>query len=105
MKDWPPELLELYCELFRMVEEQGAWPKALQVNLVAMLDKGGSQDPLDKRPIVLLPVVYRLWAAIRARTFRAWLADVGAYPKGAGRAADAQAYELSRGRIRLEQVL
>ena len=46
--------------------------------MVAMLDKGGSQDPLDKRPIVLLPVVYRLWAAIRARTFRAWLAEVGA---------------------------
>eukprot|EP00972_Heterocapsa_arctica_P071803 10604735-Heterocapsa_arctica.AAC.1 len=40
--------------------------------------------------------VYRLWACIRASTMRAWLAKAKVLrPKGAGCAADWQAYELA----------
>eukprot|EP00972_Heterocapsa_arctica_P080564 11871826-Heterocapsa_arctica.AAC.1 len=64
--------------------------------MVAMITKIGSEDPEDRRPIVLLSVVYRLWAAIRAATMRAWLARAGVLrAKGSGRAADWQAYELA----------
>eukprot|EP00972_Heterocapsa_arctica_P106575 15697954-Heterocapsa_arctica.AAC.1 len=57
--------------------------------MVAMLTKGGSEDPEDRREIVLLSVVYRLWAALRAATIRAWLARAGVLrAKGSGRAAD-----------------
>eukprot|EP00972_Heterocapsa_arctica_P077605 11445275-Heterocapsa_arctica.AAC.1 len=63
--------------------------------MVAMLTKGGSEDPADRRPIVLLSVVYRLWACVRAATMREWLARAGVFrAKGSGCAADWQAYEL-----------
>ena len=56
---------------------------------------GGSADPSDRRPIVLLPVIYRLWVALRAAELRLWLARTGVLrADGALRAADAQAYEL-----------
>ena len=42
-----------------------------------LLPKGGTSDPLDRRPITLLPVLYRMWAALRATQFRAWLIDWG----------------------------
>ena len=64
--------------------------------MVAMLPKGGTREPEDRRPIVLLASVYRLWSAIRAVTFRGWLVEAGILePAGPGRAADAQAYEAA----------
>ena len=58
----------------------------------------GTQDPEDRRPIVVLLVVYRVWAALRARVFRAWLVDTGLLPKdGFGKSADALAAMLSHG--------
>ena len=95
LKDWPVGLLALLADIYAEVEKQGRWPADLSCNMVAMLPKGGTADPADRRPVVLLPVVYRLWAALRAAEMRLWLAKTGVLrPDGALRAADSQAYEL-----------
>eukprot|EP00972_Heterocapsa_arctica_P062117 9156229-Heterocapsa_arctica.AAC.1 len=63
--------------MYKVVEKAHRWPEVIEHSMVAMLTKGGSEDPADRRPIVLLSVVYRLWACIRAATMRAWLARAG----------------------------
>eukprot|EP00972_Heterocapsa_arctica_P085548 12609277-Heterocapsa_arctica.AAC.1 len=91
LKDWPLRLLALFTKLYKVVGKVYRWPLALEHSMVAMLTKGGSDDPEDRRPIVLLSVIYRLWACIRAATMRAWLARAGMLrAKGSGCAADWQ---------------
>lgn len=66
----------------------GTWPRDWPPHLVAMLPKEGSGDPLDRQPLVLLPVVCRLWAAPRAGVMRNWLRSAGVSRAGPGAAAD-----------------
>ena len=73
LKDWPTGLLGELCHFFRLVERLGAWPATAPPNVVCLLPKGGTSDPADRRPIVLLSCLYRLWAACRALPFRRWL--------------------------------
>ena len=42
-----------------------------------LLRNGGTADPLDRRPITLLPMLYRVWAALRATQLRAWMRSAG----------------------------
>ena len=96
LKDWPPQLFDLLAAFYGRVEAAGEWPSALSESLVAMLPKGGTRELEDRRPIVLLSVVYRLWGALRASLFGKWLEEAGILPApGPGRAADAQAYEAA----------
>ena len=37
-----------------------------------LLPKGGTADPLDRRPIWLMPMLYRVWAARRSRDWKRW---------------------------------
>ena len=83
LRSWPRGLIELLADFYELVEELGVWPGGLDLNLVAMLPKGGSDEPGDRRPIVLLPVVYRLWAAARAGPLRDWLKVAGLLGEGA----------------------
>ena len=78
-------LLDWVAELLAEVEQQGAWPRDLCRGETVLLPKGGTSDPLDRRPITLLPVLYRMWAALRATQFRAWLKECGVPPLDAGR--------------------
>lgn len=50
--------------------------------------KGGTHDPMDRRAVVLLPVVHRLCAALRARLMRDWLREAGVLRAGSAAAAD-----------------
>ncbi|CAK0848334.1 unnamed protein product [Prorocentrum cordatum] len=69
----PTEMLELVAELFEEVEAQGAWPRELVEPEGLLLPKpGGGEGPLERRPIWLLPILYRIWAAGRARAFAQW---------------------------------
>ena len=96
LKDWPPQLFDLLAAFYGRVEAAGEWPSALSESLVATLPKGGTRELEDRRPIVLLSVVYRLWGALRASLFGRWLEEAGILPApGPGRAADAQAYEAA----------
>lgn len=53
--------------MFEAVEATGRWPVELSRNMVCLLRKGGTLAPGDRSPIVLLAIVYRLWAAIHMR--------------------------------------
>lgn len=62
---WPPPLLDALSRFYTLVEPAGRWPAWLAGPFGRSAAQGGTPDPMDKRPIVLLPVVYRLWAALR----------------------------------------
>eukprot|EP00974_Lingulodinium_polyedra_P002330 217238-Lingulodinium_polyedra.AAC.1 len=47
---------------------------------------------MQRRPIWLLPMVYRVWAAVRARDMASWIARWG---EGALRGAEELAWELA----------
>ena len=83
----------MLADCYELVEELGVWPGGLDLDLVAMLPKGGSDEPGDRRPMVLLPVVYRLWAAARAGPLRDWLKVAGLLGDG-GRRRSAESLAL-----------
>ena len=85
LQQWRGALLDWVAELLAEVEQQGAWLRELCRGETVLLPKGGTSDPLDRRPITLLPVLYRMWAALRATQFRAWLKECGVPPLVAGR--------------------
>lgn len=69
----PDALLGWIAELLEEVEAAGEWPRQLCEPEGLLLPKPGSgHGPLDRRPIWLLPMVYRLWAACRAQQFARW---------------------------------
>ena len=97
LRRWPRPLLRALAALLRKVEELGRWPAGLQAAEVVLLPKPGGDPnlPLHKRPITLLPVIYRLWARLRLRQVDAWRASwdpaVTALPKG----PEGQAWDLA----------
>ena len=60
MRAWPHWLHDATADLLNEVETRGAWPKELPGPLGILLPKGGTDDPLDRRPIWLMPTLYRL---------------------------------------------
>ena len=87
---WPDAAYEALAAILRLVERLGEWPHGWAANTVCLLPKGGTRDAGDRRPIVLLSAVYRVWAATRAHPFRRWLRSVGVLPART-RGADEQA--------------
>lgn len=84
-------MLDALAGFYAAVERVGKRPPEWPAHRVALLPKGGTGDPLDRRPTVLLPVVYRLWAAARAGLMRDWLRGAGVLRAGSMAAADALA--------------
>ncbi len=78
-----------------MVEDTGVWPTDVAHSFVAMLPKGGSGQPDDYRPIVLLSVYYRLWAKARGAPFQEFLQAAGIAPVGRVPSAEAQGFDLA----------
>ena len=69
----PTELHGWIAALFEEVEAIGRWPRELAEPEGLLLPKpGGTHGPLDRRPVWLLPILYRLWAAGRARLLARW---------------------------------
>ena len=58
--------------LLEQVESTGRWPRQAALPEGVLLPKGDGQDPLDRRPIWLMPLLYRIWSAARARPWKAW---------------------------------
>eukprot|EP00971_Amphidinium_carterae_P027387 539298-Amphidinium_carterae.1 len=58
----------------KMVEATGSWPQAIKEMLYLQLPKEGARDAGERRPIALLPQVYRLWCALCRHDVRAWRA-------------------------------
>ena len=64
-KALPREAYDDLAAVLTLVEAEGKWPEGLSGAIVALLPKKGDHGPLAQRPISLLPMVYRLWAAAR----------------------------------------
>ena len=77
MRQWPVAVWHLIAILFETVEAVGRWPTALRGGVVCLLPKAGRQatttTPLEARPVVLLPMLYRMWAHKRGHEMAAWL--------------------------------
>ena len=67
MRAWPPHLHEAAASLLDEVESTGKWPTELGEPLGILLERGGTTDPMDGRPIWLMPMIYRVWASRRSR--------------------------------------
>ena len=95
LKRLPLPAFRLLADLFATVERAGVWPGPIAHSFVAMLPKGGTGEPDDYRPIVLLSVYYRIWAKARGQPFTKFLKSAGITPSHGPRAADALAYDLA----------
>ncbi|MCP4239887.1 MAG: hypothetical protein GY772_04935, partial [bacterium] len=69
----PLAAFQRLAELLDLVEALGRWPSGLTGASVSMIPKPGAMDATGLRPIGLMPVVYRLWAAARQPFVRQWL--------------------------------
>ena len=72
MRAWPPHLHDAAATLLEEVEHTGKWPTELGGPLGILLEKGGTTDPMDRRPIWLMPVLYRVWTSRRSRDWAKW---------------------------------
>ena len=52
--------------------EHPIWPPALCWGSIPLLPKEGPPGPLNLRPLIILTVIYRIWAGIRAAQLREW---------------------------------
>jgi len=95
IKVWPQPLITLLAGFYGVVERTGLWPAAMGTNLVALLPKGTSGDPGDYRPIMLLSVIYRIWAKARSTFMQGHLRAIGILPTGPIPGAEQQATDLA----------
>ena len=66
LKRLPMPAFRLLADLLATVERTGRWPEPIAHSFVAMLPKGGTGEPDDYRPIVLLSVYYTAFGPRRA---------------------------------------
>ena len=78
LKELPPVFWDRLAVLLHLCERVGRWPRPLRAGMVALLPKAGKQDPAEMRPIAVLPLVYRIWAAARRPWVRRWVTGPGA---------------------------
>ena len=72
IKSIPPEILQLLLPFYDAIEATGVWPAALCWAGITLIPKEHSGDPMDLRPISVMPVIYRLWASARMRCCLPW---------------------------------
>ena len=74
----PFEFWERLAQMIQVCERLGQWPAALRIGVVSLLPKAEATAPESMRPVVLLPMVYRIWAAARQPWVRSWASEAGA---------------------------
>ena len=73
MKALPVSWFDQLARVLTKVEDLGVWPDGLLDAYIAMNPKtDGDATPLGQRPLCVLPVVYRIWAAVRMGQLEAW---------------------------------
>ena len=96
---------QLACILTK-VEDLGVWPDSLLDAYIAMIPKtGGDSTPLGQRPLCVLPVVYRIWAAARMGQLGDWFKSLvpdSVFSAGGGRGSVEAWYTSS---LDIEEVL
>ena len=66
----PTAWWEAAAHMLEDIEQGADWPEQMCIASVPLIPKNGSTKPLDQRPITVLPVTYRVWAAHRAQDLR-----------------------------------
>ena len=89
MKALPVSWFDGLARILTKVEDLGVWPDGLLDAYIAMIPKtDGDATPLGQRPLSVLPVVYRIWAAARMGQlegwFKSWVPD-SVFSAGGGR--------------------
>ena len=72
MRAWPEHLMDAADTLLESVERTGTWPDDISGPLRILLERGGTTDPMYRRPIWLMPMIYSVWASRRSRDWAAW---------------------------------
>ena len=89
LKALPVSWFDELARILVKVEDLGVWPDGLLDAYIAMIPKtDGDATPLGQRPLCVLPVVYRVWAAARMSQlegwFKSWVPD-SVFSAGGGR--------------------
>ena len=75
----PDAWLLRLSELFEVIERNGTWPEALSMGLISPIPKEEGLGASHTRPITVMSVIYRVWAATRVRELiewqQAWISD------------------------------
>ena len=73
LKALPVSWFDELARILTKVEDLGVWPDGLLDAYIAMIPKtDGDATPLGQRPLCVLPVVYRIWAAARMSQLEGW---------------------------------
>ena len=96
-RPWPESVRAALAASLRPVEALGWWPIGLRCAETVLLPKAGGDagGPMQRRPITLLPLVYRLWAKLRVRDMEACRALWDPAVTCARFGAEGQAWELA----------
>ena len=89
LKALPVSWFDELARILTKVEDLGVWPDGLLDAYITMIPKtDGDATPLGQRPLSVLPVVYRIWAAARMGQlegwFKSWVPD-SVFSAGGGR--------------------
>eukprot|EP00971_Amphidinium_carterae_P336341 6472663-Amphidinium_carterae.2 len=68
----PPAAVLHLAQFLKTVELTGVWPEQLREMLYLQLPKDGTREAGQRRPIALLPQVYRLWSAACKQDVKEW---------------------------------
>ena len=60
------------AELLGRVEDEECWPAAHLQSYLSFISKGAGEEPLAQRPLSILTLVFRLWAAVRLGQVNEW---------------------------------
>eukprot|EP00971_Amphidinium_carterae_P008746 171952-Amphidinium_carterae.1 len=71
----PDHAIDDLAHFLKTVEATGRWPIAIKEMLYLQLPKEGARDAGERRPIALLPQVYRLWCALCRQDVKNWRAQ------------------------------
>eukprot|EP00971_Amphidinium_carterae_P046951 924573-Amphidinium_carterae.1 len=72
LKLLPPAAVLDLAQFLKTVELTGVWPEQLREMLYLQLPKDGAREAGQRRPIALLPQVYRLWSAACKHDVKEW---------------------------------
>ena len=72
LQQLPDTAWVILAEIYGLVEFTGDWPAQVKNLLYLQLPKPGATTAGTRRPIALLPMLYRIWAATRKRDLQVW---------------------------------
>eukprot|EP00972_Heterocapsa_arctica_P068721 10154672-Heterocapsa_arctica.AAC.1 len=72
-----PDHWDELAAILRRCEYLCFWPEGVAGSIICMLPKEAGDAPTAQRPIGLLPMVYRIWAAARNDEVRKWARSKG----------------------------